>query len=351
MRGISWRILFGNRTITYLKFTVQGASGHPDIFRKEEERLGFVEFLAYIRHLGKNALVFFPSKTDLISVADKNGNMTDELLSEQLEKIQNTIDKTDSVLDKVMGTCNIELKDITDADILSAYNIAAITDSNGSTIVETDKIITNADGTYSMEPGTIVYCGDTIDAPEETVGYYRCIKKVTSEYAGDLIFTYTQEAFGTLEYFEYLGNTSIGEEFYTVRGEQAKLNSLESDARAIKNELISPCLSLKLADAPDDIKIAFRYLGELTASDVTVSGSTSACYIIVASAYRNGLVYVSKNFSVSTSVYNSEGATISFPVAAGYYEINGGGMIGTVQTSGITISWKPLGTAPKIQLG
>ena len=53
--------------------------------------MGFVEFLAYIRHLGKNALVFFPSKTDLIFIADKGGNATDEMLSERLENLENYI--------------------------------------------------------------------------------------------------------------------------------------------------------------------------------------------------------------------------------------------------------------------
>lgn len=56
--------------------------------------MGFIDFLAYVKHLGEKALVFFPSKTDLISVADSSGNATDEMLSERLETIQNTIENT-----------------------------------------------------------------------------------------------------------------------------------------------------------------------------------------------------------------------------------------------------------------
>lgn len=305
--------------------------------------MGFVDFLAYIRRMGKNELVFFPSKTDLISIADKDGNATDEMLSERLGKIQNTIDKTDSVLDKATGTCNIELKDSTNADILSAYNIAAITDSNGYTVVETDKLITNADGTYSVEPGTIVYCGNIIDAPEETVGYYRCIKKVISEYPGDLIFTYTQESFGKLEYFEYLGNTSIGEEFYTAQGEQAKLSCLESDVRAIENNMAvleeAPCITLDLENASDDIKKSFGYLGTLDSTIAKWSGGSSGGYITEGSYRKNGIVYVPSAFSVSTSVYKPNGQRITVDFKKGYYKYFGGdkaGIIASITQNGIS---------------
>ena len=40
-----------------------------------------------MKHLGEKALVFFPSKTDLISMTDKNGEVTEELLSERLDTL------------------------------------------------------------------------------------------------------------------------------------------------------------------------------------------------------------------------------------------------------------------------
>ena len=45
-----------------------------------------------MKHLGEKALVFFPSKTDLISITE-NGEVTEELLSERLEAINNKIEK------------------------------------------------------------------------------------------------------------------------------------------------------------------------------------------------------------------------------------------------------------------
>lgn len=55
--------------------------------------MGFVNFLTYIKHLGEKALVFFPSKTDLITISSKDGEATEELLSERLETINNKIEK------------------------------------------------------------------------------------------------------------------------------------------------------------------------------------------------------------------------------------------------------------------
>lgn len=56
--------------------------------------MGFINFLAYVKHLGKNALVFFPSKTDHIAIASPSGEATEEMLSERLEKIQNRLDNS-----------------------------------------------------------------------------------------------------------------------------------------------------------------------------------------------------------------------------------------------------------------
>ena len=48
--------------------------------------MNFLTFLTYVKHLGEKALVFFPSKTDLISITDKNG-VTEELLSDRLDTL------------------------------------------------------------------------------------------------------------------------------------------------------------------------------------------------------------------------------------------------------------------------
>lgn len=50
--------------------------------------MDFTELIAYIKQAGKKVLTFFPSKTDLISVVNKDGNVTEELLSERLENTE-----------------------------------------------------------------------------------------------------------------------------------------------------------------------------------------------------------------------------------------------------------------------
>lgn len=312
--------------------------------------MGFIDFLAYIKKLGKMSLVFFPSKTDLISVSDPNGNPTDEILSERLAcsadelmAIKTRIEEIECALDRVAGICTIELKDITNANILSGFNVGAITDDNGAIIVQTDKIIPNTDG-YSLEPGTIVYSGDTADAAEETVGYYKCIKKVTIQDVGEL-FDYTQNSFENLEYFTYLGRTSIGKDFYTVAGEQARTRELENEIADLKAVTY---ITLNLKDISEDMKTCFGYLGELTEDMVTASGSASFSYVMC--SVRSGIVYVPTNFSVVTSVYSYNGAKLSFFAKAGYYKVNGGGVLGSASASGVSYIWEPLGTELKIQL-
>lgn len=63
--------------------------------------LDFVEFIAYIKNTGRKVPAFFPSKTDLISVTDGNGDVTDELLSERLEKLNSAVN-TPCVPEKII---------------------------------------------------------------------------------------------------------------------------------------------------------------------------------------------------------------------------------------------------------
>ena len=90
----------------------------PVLFLKGCDYLGFIDFLAYIKHLGEKALVFFPSKTDLISVTDKDGNPTEELLSERLETINNTYATTAFVKKQIESLNN---SDSLVLDILNVF--------------------------------------------------------------------------------------------------------------------------------------------------------------------------------------------------------------------------------------
>ena len=56
-----------------------------------------------MKHLGEKALVFFPSKTDLITVSSESGETTEELLSERLETINTAINSKQSITNGIVS--------------------------------------------------------------------------------------------------------------------------------------------------------------------------------------------------------------------------------------------------------
>lgn len=111
--------------------------------------------------------------------------------------------------------CMEELKDISDTDKLAEYGVGILTDSDGQYTITSAVINTGVDDSgmdlYKIPKGLIVYCSNTIDASEASVGYYRCVKEFEG-YSMSAVFEYTQEAYDndSLEYFIYLGKSSIG---------------------------------------------------------------------------------------------------------------------------------------------
>lgn len=91
-------------------------------------------------------------------------------------------------------------------------------DLPGGGVATNDEVLGIHNKDEPFKKGLYVYSGNIIDYPEETVGYYRCIKEIPvdlfseePDFVRNLHFL-SQEANanGTLEYFEYVGNSSIG---------------------------------------------------------------------------------------------------------------------------------------------
>lgn len=180
--------------------------------------LNFIELVVFIKNVGKQVLAFFPSKTDLISVTDTDGNVTNETLSERLGVLEKQLGRMLDIR-KNYFVCTKELKDITDAEELKKYKVGIIADDSVGNIshwIVTDLLQktgnTDEFGSekYTVPAGAIIYSANTTDASEESVGYYRCVEthETILSYAG---FDNTQGAFdgNCLKHFVYLGKSSI----------------------------------------------------------------------------------------------------------------------------------------------
>lgn len=92
------------------------------------------------------------------------------------------------------------------------YNMAYFYGINGNNLCYDTGIFVDSD----FLPGYLVWCGNTVDYPEYTTGYYRSTKVVPKEdyiiFGNNHIEIFAQEAYAndTLYYFEFLGKSSVG---------------------------------------------------------------------------------------------------------------------------------------------
>lgn len=194
-------------------------------YRKEGFFLNFVEFIVYIKNTGRKVLAFFPSKTDLISCVDRNGNVTDELLSERLGYIKENMDTFQK-----KGIIDVELKDASD-EIKSEYQYVGEETSitGASCYAVASKAYAKNDIFYLSSTKTVT--GGPTWNRTFLPGYYK--------YTGDTDSSTLYDFYVSKAYYAYLGTTCTVSDTHTYACNlNEKISILDNDVGQLQEDSI-----------------------------------------------------------------------------------------------------------------
>ena len=141
-------------------------------------------------------------------------------IKEKIIELENKMVELENNMMKIAEACFIcmeEIKDIdvTDIEKLKKYNVVCVIDSNGSQKYIDDSLESTGEfkgehELFKIPTGSIVSAWNIVDSSEASCGYYMAI--VDAIIPITWIWDYTQFAYDSneLEYFKYLGTSSIG---------------------------------------------------------------------------------------------------------------------------------------------